>query len=388
MHEGNTSKPGQGKPPMALANKIEIDDEPMDICNYHRPLLNNLTTGVVMLDETLRLRYLNMAAEALLDVSSRKAADRFLGDLLIDNAEDLGEIRTALANNSSFTKRKAELNLIHGKTMQVDYTVTPFEDNGQRLGILELHSLEHAHRLSKDELFSSAHSTTRELVRGLAHEIKNPLGGIRGAAQLLAQELDTTDLTDYTNIIIEEADRLRNLVDRLSGNRTPPDMTLVNVHEVLERVRSLVLAEHTHSGVNLVRDFDPSIPGIMGDMEQLIQATLNILRNAMQALAGAESPVSRPTITLRTRVKRNVTIGANFHRMAVVVQICDNGPGIPDNMKETIFYPMISGRADGTGLGLSITHAIINQHNGYIECDSKPGATCFSIYMPLADVDE
>ena len=218
-------------------------------------------------------------------------------------------------------------------------------------------------------------------MRGLAHEIKNPLGGIRGAAQLLARELPDEGLRDYTNVIIEEADRLRNLVDRMLGSNKLPSLAMTNIHEVLERVASLIEAE-AQGSITLVRDYDPSIPDLLIDREQLIQAVLNIVRNALQALS-AQSDLRLGRISLRTRTLRQFTIGHTRHRLVVKMEIIDNGPGIPPALQETIFYPMVSGRPDGTGLGLAITQNIISQHQGLIECESHPGHTVFSIFLPL-----
>lgn len=352
--------------------------------NVHKRLLDNLKTGVVMLDKDLRLLYLNVAAENLLEISVRKANMLFIGDVFIKAAEDIGEMQAALANSNSFTKRQAQLKLMHGKSVDVDYTITPFEENGERRALLEITSLEHSYRISREESLNSTHATTRELVRGLAHEIKNPLGGIRGAAQLLAAELNNAELSDYTNVIIEEADRLHKLVDRLVGSRQPLMMAPVNLHEVMERVRNLVEAEISGNGIQLIRDYDPSIPTVLADSSQLIQAMLNIVRNAMQALFSPEVEHNLGRIYLRTRIIRNATIGAKFHRLAASIKIIDNGPGIKPEMIDSIFYPMISGRAEGTGLGLSITHSIVNQHKGVIECESRPGATCFTVILPIA----
>lgn len=354
--------------------------------NSHKRLLDNQKTGVVVLDKDLRLLYLNVAAENLLEISFRKANMLFIGDVLIKAAEDIGEMQTALNNNSSFTKRQAQLQLMHGKTVDADYTITPFEDDGEQRALLEITSLEHSYRISREESLNSTHATTRELVRGLAHEIKNPLGGIRGAAQLLAAELDSEELADYTNVIIEEADRLHKLVDRLVGSRQPLKMEPINVHEVLERVRALVQAEVSGNSIDLIRDYDPSIPPVLADSSQLIQAMLNIVRNAMQALFSPKVEHNLGRIYLRTRVLRNATIGAKFHRLVACIKIIDNGPGIKPEIIDSIFYPMISGRAEGTGLGLSITHSIINQHKGLIECESRPGATCFTVLLPVAPV--
>ena len=219
------------------------------------------------------------------------------------------------------------------------------------------------------------------LVRGLAHEIKNPLGGIRGAAQLLARELPNTDLQDYTDVIIQEADRLRNLVDRMLGPYRPPQLTSINIHEITERVCNLIEAE-TQGDLQILRDYDPSIPDLMGDREQLIQAVLNIVRNAMQALL-AGPPSQHGQITLRTRTLRQFTIGQRRHRLVCRLEIFDNGPSIAPGILDSIFYPMVSGRADGTGLGLSITQNIITRHHGLIECESVPGCTVFTLFLPL-----
>ncbi len=220
------------------------------------------------------------------------------------------------------------------------------------------------------------------MIRGLAHEIKNPLGGLRGAAQLLARELPSEDLADYTNIIIEEADRLRNLVDNMLGPNTNPRMEPTNIHEVLERVRHLVEAEGL-GNIRVLRDYDPSIPELIGDREQLIQATLNIVRNAMQALQQHGYSVENPQITLRTRALRQFTIGSHRYRLVCRVDVIDNGPGIPESVREAIFLPMVSGRPEGTGLGLSISQSIINRHRGLIECVSEPGSTVFTLNIPL-----
>ena len=360
----------------------------MTLDNVHKRLLDTLKTGVVLLDSKLCLLYMNVAAEALLEVSDRKAQGLFIGSMLIDAEEDIQEMRNALSNHSSYTMRRAQLNLVNGKSLLVDYTINPFEDEGETRALLELNSLEHANRINREESLHQARETTRELVRGMAHEIKNPLGGIRGAAQLLAREIDDDDLADYTNVIIEEADRLHNLVDRMLGSRKPLELDDTNIHEVLERVRSLVEADSEVGAgdITIRTDYDPSIPPFRGDREQLIQAMLNLVRNAVQSIR--ESDVGHGEILLRTRILRNVTIGSEFRRLAVSVEVIDNGPGIPPGLMETMFYPMISGRPDGSGLGLPITHSIISQHKGLIECDSEPGNTRFSVILPIEVEDE
>ncbi len=356
---------------------------PLTLDTLHKRLLDSLTTGILVLDERLHLGYINLAAESLLAMSGRQFLGAHLRDFLIDSEQDIAEITKAYADKHSFTKRRTELHLLHGKSITVDYSITPLIDVDDASVLVEIQALTYAERINRDEALISTHETTRELVRGLAHEIKNPLGGIRGAAQLLARELPHSELTDYTNVIIEEADRLHRLVDRLIGSRKLPDMKLINIHEVVERVRNLIEAEIGEDGIVIERNYDPSIPELHGDAEQLIQAVLNIVRNAMQALVSPNVHNSAGLIELKTRVLRNVTIGMQFHRLVARIEVIDNGPGIPEQLISSIFYPMISGRADGTGLGLSIAHAVINQHQGIIECSSKPGKTRFAIFLPV-----
>lgn len=363
-------------------NRVTLD-------NVHKRLLDTLKTAVILLDENLCLLYINLAAETLLDISDRQAKHSFIGDLFVGAAANINGMQAALKNNRSITQRSAELRTVYNKTIVVDYTISPFEENGEIQALIELNSLEHNHRISREETLHSAHTTTQELVRGLAHEIKNPLGGIRGAAQLLAQEIPGEELSEYTNVIIEEADRLRNLVDRLVGSKKPLDKKEINIHEVLERVRNLVTAEiadQNISGIQLVQDYDPSIPTIEADAEQLIQAVLNLVRNAMQSLTSPGISHNLGKIIIRSRIIRNSTIDSKFHRLATSIEIIDNGPGVPEDLIDTIFYPMISGRADGTGLGLSITNGIINQHDGMIECKSDQKETKFTIVLPLEPI--
>ncbi len=351
--------------------------------NSYKRLLDTMATSILVLDNNLRLQYINLAAETLLAISGRQFNNAFVGDIFLHATDDVTAIRQAVDGNHSFTKRKTQLHLLNGKSLQVDYTVTPLHDFPDAAVMIEIQSMNYAERISRDETLISTHETTRELVRGLAHEIKNPLGGIRGAAQLLASELPNSDLTDYTNVIIEEADRLHKLVDRLVGSRKPMEYRSLNVHEVLERVRNLVDAEVSDRDITLVRDYDPSIPELQGDFEQLIQAVLNIVRNAVQALESPHVKHRSGLIELKTRVMRNVTIGTVFHRLVARLEVVDNGPGVPPELVDNIFFPMISGRAEGTGLGLSIAHSIVNQHKGIIECSSEPGRTRFSIYLPV-----
>lgn len=347
----------------------------------HRLLLDNLTTATLLLNADLRLEYMNPAAEMLLAVSGQRSHGQFISELFTESAEALSALRQAVEQAHPFNKREAVLTAVTGQTLTVDYSVTPILNRGETLLLLEVHPRDRLLRITKEEAQLSKQETTKMLVRGLAHEIKNPLGGIRGAAQLLARELPNEELKDYTNVIIEEADRLRNLVDRMLGSNKLPSLAMTNVHEVLERVASLIEAE-SQGSIILLRDYDPSIPDVLIDREQMIQAVLNIVRNAMQAIGG-QNEMRLGRITLRTRTLRQFTIGHVRHRLVARLEIIDNGPGIPAELQDTIFYPMVSGRADGTGLGLAITQNIISQHQGLIECESHPGHTLFSIFLPL-----
>ncbi|PYB82481.1 nitrogen regulation protein NR(II) [Pseudomonas soli] len=347
----------------------------------HRLLLDNLTTATLLLNGELRLEYMNPAAEMLLAVSGQRSHGQFISELFTESAEALNSLRQAVEQAHPFTKREAQLTSLTGQSITVDYAVTPILHQGQTLLLLEVHPRDRLLRITKEEAQLSKQETTKMLVRGLAHEIKNPLGGIRGAAQLLARELPEDGLRDYTNVIIEEADRLRNLVDRMLGSNKLPSLSMTNIHEVLERVCSLVEAE-SQGGITLVRDYDPSLPDVLIDREQMIQAVLNIVRNAMQAIAG-QNELRLGRITLRSRAVRQFTIGHVRHRLVARIEIIDNGPGIPAELQDTLFYPMVSGRPDGTGLGLAITQNIISQHQGLIECESHAGHTTFSIYLPL-----
>ncbi len=352
--------------------------------NY-KQLLDSLNTAVIVVDCKLHLQHLNPAAEMLLAVSAARVAGEPLTSYFHESEAAVTSLQEACHKSLSYTKRRAQWQLANGEKHTVDYTVTPLGDSHTLL--IEVQPLDRLLRISRDESLIAAQETTRNLVRGMAHEIKNPLGGIRGAAQLLSRELHSEELGEYTQVIIEEADRLRNLVDRMLGPNQPIKYEALNVHEVLERVAALINAEGL-GGLKIIRDYDPSIPDICGDKEQLIQALLNIVRNAMQALQ-ENPPIEgvRPSITLRSRIQRHFTVGTLYHPLVCRLEVEDNGPGISDKLIEEIFYPMISGRAEGTGLGLAISQQLINQHQGLIECESAPGSTCFSIYIPMNPQD-
>ena len=349
-----------------------------------KSLLDNLTTAVILVDEQLRVQYLNPAAEQLLAASRSQLIGTPIRQLILDaDAHTEEDMKSALAELHPFTRREAHLLVANSmQSATVDYTVSPLSEPGTKPSLLmEIRPLDRLMRISREDGIISAHAATRALVRGVAHEVKNPLGGIRGAAQLLARELNDESLREYTDIIIDEVDRLRNLVDRMLGPRKLPQHTLVNIHEVLERVRSIMLADASSEAM-LDRDYDPSLPELWADKDQLIQAVLNIVKNARQALS-ENATQENPKIVIRTRVQRQFTIGHVRYRLVILVEIEDNGPGVDKELQETLFFPMVSGRANGTGLGLSISQSIVNQHHGLIECDSQPGKTVFRLLLPV-----
>ncbi len=361
------------------------DQQIMAIDYHDNPLLDNLATAIMLVDANLRIQYLNSAAEMLLELSGTRALGLSVDQLLMENGKPLAEMTQTLQTRMPYTKRQVTLALSSGQSISVDYTVTPVQLHSADYLLLEFQPLDRLMKISREASIINTQETSRAVIRGLAHEIKNPLGGLRGAAQLLAKELPNPGLKDYTDIIIAEADRLRNLVDRLLGPHKLPENKPVSIHEVLERVISLIYAE-TAGRINFVRDYDPSIPDLTGDMGKLIQAILNIVRNAMQAFK--DNAVFTPEIRLQTRILRQFTLGDQRHRLVCRVDIVDNGPGIPPAILQNVFFPMVSGRAEGTGLGLSIAQSIVNQHRGLIECLSQPGETRFTIYLPLESTDE
>lgn len=344
-------------------------------------LLGSLSTGILVLDPHLGVRYSNAAAEMILETSGSRSNGAAISALLRQQRETLRALEECLRSGQSYTQREVEILLASGNRAVIDYTAAPFVTVNPNWIIMELSARDRLQRISREEELLANQETSRMLIRGLAHEIKNPLGGIRGAAQLLSRALSDPDQQDYTEIIIAESDRLRNLVDRMLGPHQVMDQQPLNIHEVLERVLSLIEVECGRD-IELIRDYDPSLPEMCGDKEQLIQAFLNIGRNAMQALREG-SPGRSPRILVRTRPLRQFTIGARRHRLVARVDIIDNGPGIPTELQKNIFYPMVSGRAEGTGLGLSITQSIISQHHGLVECESQPGHTNFIVFIPL-----
>ena len=340
--------------------------------------LDLLASAVLLIDDGQIIRYINAAGENLLAVSSRSAVGKTLAAVCTCSATLQAALDNGLQNNWGYTGQNIELRRADGEALHINCTVTPLRPDvapGVRL-LLELQPIEHHLSATREERLIEQQQANRELIRNLAHEIKNPLGGIRGAAQLLEHELGNPSLKEYTQVIIKEADRLQDLMQRLLTPHRPMLPATLNIHEILERVRSLLTAEFPGS-LAVRRDYDTSLPELVGDREQLIQAVLNIARNAAQAMGGEGE------IVLRTRSLRQVTLAKKRYRLAMEIKVIDNGPGIPDDIRERMFYPLVSGREGGNGLGLTIAQNFIQHHHGTIDCASRPGSTVFTLRLPI-----
>jgi two-component system nitrogen regulation sensor histidine kinase GlnL len=344
----------------------------------HKKILDHLNQAILLFNQQLILTYINTSGEILLADSAKHLLGRTAELIFKTSPAILTHLQQSLVSHEALIGRELALELFN-QPVTINCSITPLADNAANIEILlELQQVDRQLWITKEEQLSTQHQISRMLVRGLAHEIKNPLGGLRGAAQLLDFELTDPELKEYTQIIIAEADRLKDLMDKMLGPNRVPHKTLLNIHQILERVRQLVLAE-TSGHIQIRCDYDPSIPELSADKNQLIQALLNIVRNAAQAVEA--NGVGQ--IKLKTRIHRQMTIGRKLYKLLIRIDIIDNGCGIKESMIGQIFYPMITGRADGTGLGLSIAQALINQHHGLIECRSDPGNTVFSVYLPL-----
>jgi two-component system nitrogen regulation sensor histidine kinase GlnL len=341
--------------------------------------LELLATAVLLLDERLHVTYANPAAETLLAHGRKHLVGAPLARALPGNDAFLARLAQAVASDTGFNDNELALEL-GGQSTMLHCVAVPVEEEDARL-LIELRELDQQIRIAREAKLLEQQQANRELIRNLAHEIKNPLGGIRGAAQLLERELPDPDLREFTQVIVKETDRLQSLMNRMLTPHRLPQIEMLNVHEVIERVRALLLAEYPE-GLAVRRDYDVSLPDFPGDKESLLQAILNVARNAAQAMAG------RGEIVLRTRIARQVTIARTRYRHAVSVEIEDNGPGIPDELAGKVFFPLVSGREGGTGLGLSLAQNYVHQHHGLIEFESTPGRTRFTILLPVRSPGE
>ena len=343
--------------------------------------LDLLATGVLIVETDGTVSYANQAAEILLETSRRHLVGQPAQRLFADEHQFERLMQSAAAGDVGQLQHIVELRRPLHEPVVVKALASGLDADGSRL-LLELSEIEQQLRVSREDRQLGLSEANRHLLRNLAHEIRNPLGGIRGAAQLLERELALAEQREFTRVIITEADRLQALVDRLlAPHRAPRVVAEYSVHEICERVRAVILAEFPN-GLEVQRDYDASMPGGRGDKEQLIQAVLNIVRNAAQALAGRIAD-GDAQIVLRTRVARHVTIARRHVRLAAELTVIDNGPGVPEELKDRIFFPLVSGRDDGTGLGLSLAQAFVLANEGSVEFDSRPGRTAFRILLPL-----
>jgi len=339
--------------------------------------LELLAAAVLLLRSDGRVSYANPAAENLFELSRPKLVGQTPRELFGDCPALLAAIGRAVLRGASYTEQELELGVSGKPKLHLTCTISPVDTSEGSL-LLEFRHIDQQLKIAREERLQEQQQANRELIRSLAHEIKNPLGGIRGAAQLLEGELDRPHLIEYTQVIIGEADRLQSLVNRLLTPHRLPAYRRTNIHEILVRVRGVVQAEFP--AIAMISDFDISLPEFEADPEQLTQAILNVARNAAQALSAA---TVNPEIRLSTRVARGVTLSKKRFRLAVAVSVEDNGPGIAPDLRDRIFYPLVSGRQGGTGLGLTIAQTFVAQHNGTIEWESAPGRTIFTILLPL-----
>lgn len=402
---------------MDIAAVMSYITPPQPTLDY-RNMIEHMLTAVIQVSPSLDIEYINPACEALLEMSCARAYGMSLLTVLAEaqeNFDTYNAILNTLHTGQPYIRREATLN-VGLKDKAVDYSVTlmtavdtQHQDliqnssgqttSGQSMSdhpateppptkylLIEIQPIDRLQRINRDEHLNQQYQIARQLVRGVAHEIKNPLAGIRGATQLLARSIPDGSINEYTDIILDEVDRLCILADTMLGSRQIPALTKVNVHEPLERVRSLILSQ-TNKTVNIVRDYDLSLPEVNADRDQLIQVILNICVNAAQAFAEhpdffAQPAMQQPQIILRTRIWRMFNMHGILHRSVVRIDIEDNGPGIPAEILESVFYPMVTGRASGTGLGLSLAQNMMHQHGGMIECHSEVGRTIFSLSLP------
>lgn len=347
---------------------------------YNSPqiIIDNLHSAVIVISSNLQVNFINPAAELLFHISNKRAMTKNIRDLISNEHEFFDRLERSMISAHPYTVYDDQLRLHNNATVEVDYSVSPIQyNNDEQFLLLEFIRLKTHHKISHEKSVLSQHEASKSLLRGLAHEIKNPLGGIRGSAQLLERELDNDSSKQFTQVIINETDRLKNLLDRMVGPRDIPTKGNINIHKVLEHVRKLVTAENRHIKISV--DYDPSIPEIYADEEMMIQIILNITRNAVTAISNKKNGA----IKFKTRTKRNQKIGQKASPLIVRVYIEDNGSGVSQDLQENIFMPMITGHAKGTGLGLSIAQSLAQQHDGLIEFNSNPEKTIFTISLPI-----
>lgn len=345
-------------------------------------IIDNLATAVLLFDKDLKLQFINSAAEGLLYVSHKRVAGMTPKQIWPTSSFFYEAIHRALISGTTCIERAVDLILGINQTIKVNCMITPIlvQDEAEEI-LVEIVDADAFVRVMQETRQQTIQQAAKGSIQGMAHEIKNPLGGIRGAAQLLEGELKNDELREYTQIIINESDRLRNFIDRMLTTSGQSVKSSMNIHEVLEYVISIVNAEDTKPQ-RIIKDYDPSLPDIRADREQIIQAVLNLIRNAVQAIGANGS------ITLKTRIQRNMTIQDKLNRYVIELNIIDDGPGVPEEIESGVFYPLVTGRAEGTGLGLSIAQQLIQSHGGLINYERKEELSYFTILLPMGCSDE
>ncbi|WP_284218930.1 nitrogen regulation protein NR(II) [Agaribacter marinus] len=347
-------------------------------------IFQSMTNALLVLDDELNIVYVNEAALNVFETGLTQIQEKPFNEFFLEECFDLSRFQKAFMKGEEFSEAELQLCFKDGRCTLVDLQANIFKVEHNIYLLLEIMPVDKQRKISQETQQYAQQMAARELIRGLAHEIKNPLGGIRGAAQLLNKQLPSKEQQEFTQMIMEQADRLRGLVDRLLGPNTLPRKDYCNLHEVIEKVRSLILVDQSYS-ISVTRDYDPSIPDVFGDPDMLQQALLNIVRNASQALK--EAKIQQPNIRLKTRIERSSVINGKRHALCALISVIDNGPGIPKELRDTLFYPMVTSKKNGSGLGLSIAQTLTDHHHGKIDLESFPGYTEFTIYIPITIKD-
>lgn len=346
-------------------------------------LINGISTAVVVLDSQLKIVFCNSAACILIGQNEKRLLGLSIEHAFRHLSIPLEKFQQTVKQQGDFSDSEVQAILADSRPLLLELKCAALVQNNQNYALIETKQVDQQKRIIQESQHENQHQAARDLVRGLAHEIKNPLGGIRGAAQLLQKQLPDDTLQEFTSVIVEQSDRLRNLVDRLLGPNKPPKSEQINIHQVLEKTLRLIQFEQQQQ-LSVKLDYDPSIPEIELDPELIQQALINIIRNAVQAMSEHQEQ-QEAEIKVSTRIKQRQTIHGQFHKICLEIKIIDNGPGIPPHLTDTLFFPLVSGSENGTGLGLSISQTLINQHGGRIDCDSWPGHTEFTLLIPFKE---
>lgn len=350
--------------------------------NLHHHILDNLKTAILLIEPNLTVSYINPTTESLLTISDQHIHKKAITTLFHEEEDTVVKLLDAINNHETYTKHETILTLHSNEEITVDYAITPITDTHHTSLIIELQPLNRLLHISQEENLLTSQQNNKTLLHDITHEIKNPLNDLRGTTQLLTRELDDPRLHDYTNIIIEETNHLRNLMDNMLSPNKIPDQKPTNIHEVLERVQQLIEVESSNN-MRIIRNYNPNIPDITNDQKQLIQAMLNIIRNALQALNQSPPKHETPNITLHTHTLRQFTIRSHHHHLIYHVDIINNKPNIPPNITQSIFLPMINNHANNSELKLSISQSILNHHQDLIKCHNEPNQTKFSLFIPI-----